>query len=447
MDRKKFKILLVDDEKSILLLLRRIVEDEGYAVRTAANGQEALSIGETWPPHIIITDLKMPVMDGMALFKHHKRMESEVDFIVLTAYGAVETAIQAMKMGALDYILKPLKEPDELRHAINKAFERRTLIDQNLALEAALSKEKPPFEIIFAGMEGVLNEVRAVAETNATVLLEGETGTGKSLIAGIIHDLSQREGVFIEINCAAVPENLLESEFFGHKKGAFTGAISGKKGKFEIASEGTILLDEIAEMGLPMQAKLLRILQDGAFERLGGNTTLKSDARIICATNRNLRKKVHEGRFREDLFFRLNVFPVRLRPLRERRTQIPLLAEYLGGKTALRLGYKKAIIPTKCMNKLTAYDWPGNVRELQNVLERALILSRGGELDFRKVLFEEDGLGETCRGTLSEIEKQAIVNGLRQTEGNRKKAAAMLGISLRALQYKIKSYGISRDSV
>jgi DNA-binding NtrC family response regulator len=400
-------------------------------------------VGKLFHPHLVVSDLKMPIMDGISLLQNYKHIDPETDFIVLTAYGTIDTAIQSMKMGALDYILKPLKEPNELRHTLNNAHERRCLLDQKLALETAMKRENPPLSIIFAGMEDILDDIRTVAKTNSTVLLTGDTGTGKSLIARIIHDSSGRSGVFIEVNCAAVPENLLESEFFGHEKGAFTGAISMRKGKFELASEGSIFLDEIAEMGPTMQAKFLRVLQDGAFERLGGHTTLRSDGRVICATNRNLRQKVADGRFREDLYYRLNVFPIALRPLRERRSHIPVIANYLIRQTALRLGYGNPVIPDHCLKRLVAYDWPGNVRELQNVLERALILSRGGELDFRKLLFEETvASNQTGSETLKEVGRQAIINGLQKTGGNRKKTASILGISLRALQYKIKIYGI-----
>lgn len=446
MDRNNYRVLLVDDEESMLLLLRRIAMEEGYDVRTAGNGQEAVDIGKSFHPHLIVTDLKMPIMDGMSLLANYRQIDPDTDFIVLTAYGTIDTAIQSMKMGALDYILKPLKDPNEWRHALSKAHERRRLLDQKLALETAMKKENPPFPIIFAGMEDILEDVRNVAKTNSTVLLTGDTGTGKSLIARIIHDCSERTGVFIEVNCAAVPENLLESEFFGHEKGAFTGAAILRKGKFELAAEGSIFLDEIAEMGPAMQAKFLRVLQDGAFERLGGHTPLKSDGRVICATNRNLRQKVADGRFREDLYYRLNVFPIALRPLRERRAHIPVIANYLIQQIALRIGYDDPVIPEHCMKRLVAYDWPGNVRELQNVLERALIINRGKELDFRKLLFEEAIVPTAaCGGSLKEVSRQAIVDGLKKTGGNRRKAAAVLGISVRALHYKIKEYGISSD--
>ncbi len=443
MSMENYRILIVDDEKSLLLLIRRIIEDEGYAVKTAYNGKEALKAAEIFKPHLIITDLKMPVMGGMALIETYKKVDSEADFIVLTAYGTIDTAIKSMKMGVLDYILKPLKEPDELRYAVRKAYERRRLIDENLVLRAELDKDMPPLEILFAGMEDRLEEIEAVAPTDATVLILGETGTGKSLIARVIHKLSSRKGPFVEINCASVPENLLESEFFGHEKGSFTGAVSSKKGKFELAAVGTIFLDEISEMHQAMQAKLLRILQDGTFERLGSNVTLKTNARVICATNKDLQKEVSHGKFREDLFFRLNVFPLKIKPLRERKPHLPVIKEYLVKTISSRIGKRITSIPEQAIKRILSYNWPGNIRELQNVLERAIILSRGEELDMKKVLLNEQIYPDNLfRGTLKDMERRAIEDALKQTNGNRKMTAEILGISLRALQYKIKEYGI-----
>jgi DNA-binding NtrC family response regulator len=421
-------------------LLKRILDEEGYTVKTASNGDEALRVSRNFKPHLIITDLKMPVMDGMTLIERFKAFDTETDFIVLTAYGTIDTAIKSMKMGASDYILKPLKEPDELRHAIRKAYERRRLMDENLALKTELGKGMPPLDIIFAGMEDSLNDIKAVATTNATVLLSGETGTGKSLIAKVIHNLSGKRGPFVEINCPSVPENLLESEFFGHEKGAFTGAISSKKGKFELAMGGTIFLDEISELHHKLQAKLLKVLQDGTFERVGSNITQKTDARIICATNRDLYKEVSEGRFRNDLFFRLNVFPIEIKPLRERKAHLPLITEFLVRTISSRIGKKINRIPEKAMEKIISYNWPGNIRELQNVLERTVILSKGEELDMTKVLLDESPQNVMFHGTLKDLEKRAIEDALKQAGGNRKKTAQILGISLRSLQYKIKEY-------
>jgi len=444
MNKENYRILIVDDEESFLLLLQKIVQEEGYSVRTASNGEEALKVSETFMPHLVITDLKMPVMDGLALLQAYKKKDKETDFIVLTAYGTIQTAIQSLKMGALDYILKPLREPLELRQAISRAYGQKRLMDENLMLKTELDKDMPPLEILFAGMEDLLEEVKAVAQTGSTILLLGETGTGKSVIARVIHKLSGRKGLFVEINCASVPENLLESEFFGHEKGAFTGAVSSKKGKFEITVGGTILLDEISEMDGRLQAKLLRVLQDGTFERVGSNITGKTDARVICATNRDLQKEVSEQRFREDLFFRLNVFPLTLSPLRERTSHIPVIAEYLVRNLARKLGKENIHISEKSMEQCVTYGWPGNIRELQNILERAIILSQEPELDLSRALSQYPPSRTVSNRTLKDIERRAIEDVLRRTNGNRKNAAGILGISVRNLQYKIKEFNIDK---
>jgi DNA-binding NtrC family response regulator len=444
MSTANYRILVVDDEKSVLLLLKRIIEEEGYSVKSAGEGEEALRVSEKFRPHLIITDLKMPVMDGMTLMETYKQTNNDTDFIVMTAYGTIDTAIKSMKMGALEYILKPLKDPEELRHAIRKAYERRRLIIENMALKSELLKGVPPLEILFAGMEEVLEEISAVAATDTTVLLTGETGTGKSLIAQVIHKLSNKSGPFVEINCASVPDNLLESEFFGHEKGAFTSAVSSRKGKFELAANGSIFLDEISEMDSKLQAKLLRVLESGSFERVGSNVTQKSDARVICATNKNLQDEVSQGTFREDLFFRLNVFPLLLKPLRERQKYLPAITEYLVSIISARIGKRMSRIPDRSMGKILSNPWPGNVRELKNVLERAVILSKGEGLDMTKVLVSDRPQKERFSGKLVDMEKKAIEGALEQTEGNRKHAAEVLGISLRSLQYKIKEYGIKR---
>jgi DNA-binding NtrC family response regulator len=442
MSKKNYRILVVDDEASILLLLRRIIEDEGYSVATASSGPEAMRVAGNFKPQLILTDLKMPGMDGISFMKKYKEGEGDADFIVLTAFGTIETAIQSMKMGALDYILKPLKEPDELRLAIRKVADRRRLMDENSALKAGLNRDMPPLEVIFVGMEELLDDIRAVAPAHSTVLLLGETGSGKSLIARVIHKLSGTEGPFVEVNCASVPENLLESEFFGHEKGAFTGAISSKKGKFELAMEGILFLDEISEMNQHMQAKLLRVLHDGSFERLGATSTLTTDARIICATNRDLKREVAEGRFREDLFFRLNVFPIRIKPLRERKSHIPLVAEFLMKSISRRVGKNVGKISDADRGKIMSYSWPGNIRELQNVLERAIILSKSDSIELSGVLLDQEKAINEQNETLRDIEKKAICETLERMEGNRRRTAEILGISLRALQYKIKEYGL-----
>jgi len=441
MNIKDYRVLAVDDEQAFVLLLRRIIEDEGYTVRTASNGNEALTVARSFKPHLLIVDLKMPGMDGITLIEKYKEIDRKADFLVLTAFGTLDTALRAMKMGVIDYILKPLKEPEELRMAVKKAYNQKKLLYNDQKKITDHDTELPPLEVLFAGMEDLLQEIQLVSMTNVTIFLTGETGTGKSLIARAIHKLSQRKGPFVEVNCASVPEHLLESEFFGHEKGAFTGAIASKKGKFELAFDGTIFLDEISEMHQAMQAKLLRVLQDGMFERLGSNLTLKTNARVITATNKDLQQEVNKGKFREDLFFRLNVFPLTLKPLRERKSYIPLIAEYLTIRISKKTGKYISGISDGTIDRLKTYYWPGNIRELRNFLERAIILSQTEELEIEESVFGRESVGSKFTGSLKDIEKKAIEEALKHTGGHRKKTAERLGISLRALQYKLKEYG------
>ena len=311
-----------------------------------------------------------------------------------------------MKKGAVDYITKPLKDPDQLRIAVAKVFEHQVLLSENALLKSALFEDIPSLDIVFAGMDSVLKEVKDVAPTDATVMLYGETGTGKTLVAKILHRLSGRQGPFVDINCAAIPENLLESELFGHEKGAFTGALAQKKGKFELANDGTILLDEISEMSLTLQAKLLKIIQERTFERLGALNTIKTNARIIAATNRDLKQMVREGKFREDLFYRLNVFPISVPPLRERKAHFEKITHYLIDTISRRIGREPKTIPSGAMKEMMEYAWPGNIRELENVIERAIIVSKGPELHISGM------------GYISETGSQA--NDQRRFEGHRK---------------------------
>ncbi len=442
MNKENFRILIVDDEKSFLLLMRKILEDEGYTVKGLTDPEEALTALDAFEPSLVISDLKMPKMDGIKFMDEVKRRR-QIDFIMITAFATVETAIEAMKKGAEDYITKPLKDPDQLRIAVAKVFDRQTLLDENALLKSALFADIPAFEIVFAGMENILRELKDVAPTDATVMLYGETGTGKTLVAKILHRLSGRKGPFVDINCAAIPENLLESELFGYEKGAFTGALSQKKGKFELANDGSILLDEVSEMSLTLQAKLLKVLQERTFERIGSLNTLKTSARIIAATNRNLKEMVKEGKFREDLFYRLNVFPVSIPPLRERGEHLEKITTYLISVIAQRFGREPKVIPAGVFQNMREYPWPGNIRELENVLERAIIVSKGTELHIPD-MGDISGSGRLKKsvGELKAIEKEAIRNALSQTGGNRTMAAKMLGISVRSLQYKIKEYEI-----
>ena len=450
-ENQNFRILVVDDEPNITVLLSRILKKAGYDVQTTTNPKEALNKAATFSPNLVISDMKMSDLDGLELLRALKKRDYQGDFIVLTAYATVENAVEVMKEGAFDYLLKPLKGPDELRVAVARVQEHQRLKSTESAWKKQLSDELPPNEIIFAGMEHVWQQVENVSNTDATVLLEGESGTGKTLIAKVIHALSGRKGPLVALNCAAMPENLIESELFGHEKGAFTGAQRQKKGKFELASSGTMFLDEIGEMPLGAQSKLLRVLQDRVFERVGGITTIKTNARIIAATNQDLRERIAQRLFRQDLYYRLNVFPIRLPPLRERRDAIPMLTAFLIEQIAQKVGRTPKRIKPQEWDILKSYPWPGNVRELHNILERAAILN---EHPPRLLKFQSGGEGSRLiRGgearatlkTLKELEKEAIETTLRETRGHRKKTAKILGISLRSLQYKLKEYGIIGD--
>lgn len=453
MNTENFRIIVVDDEKSFLALLIKILEGEGYKVKGFTDPNEALVAIDSFMPNIVITDLKMPGMDGITLLELAKKKNSDIDFIIITAFATIDTAVSAIKKGASDYITKPLSSPDQVRIAVSKIYEKQRLVAENSLLKSEMLKDLPPLELVFAGIQDIMDEIKSVAQLDSTVMLYGETGTGKTLIARIIHHISGRKGPFVEINCAAIPENLLESELFGYEKGAFTGALSSKKGKFELADEGTILLDEISEMPLFLQPKLLKVVQEKTFERLGSLNSIKTNTRIISATNRDLMEMVAAKQFREDLYFRLNVFPIRIPPLRERKAHIPEIAKYLVEKISARVGKSPGIISEDTMNRLINYQWQGNIRELENVLERGIIISKGRELIINEVLnqniagkydkqsAEAFGAGK-FDGSLREIEKQAIQNALEKTSGNRKKAAELLGISLRTLQYKIKEFNL-----
>jgi DNA-binding NtrC family response regulator len=438
------RILVVDDDELMRSFLSSVLREEEYGVEEARNGTEGLAKLPGSAFDLVITDLRMPDMSGLALMQEGKKARPDVRWIIITGYGSIGSAVEAMKAGASDYLTKPLQDPDELRRVIRRVVRELEAERTISILSEELGRQFPPAEMIFLGqkMQAVLRMVEEVAPTPSTVLLSGPSGTGKELVARVIHGISPRKDKpFVAIHCAALSETLLESELFGHERGAFTGAVGTRKGRFEMADGGTVFLDEISEIPLPVQVKLLRVLQERAFERVGGGKTLSVDVRIISATNKDLRDQVTAGRFREDLFYRLNVFPLSLPPLIERPEAILPLADYFVEKFARTFGKKVNGITPPAQSALLAYSWPGNIRELQNVIERAVILS-SGKIDLGQLNLE--AFEETPRkgGLLQNLEREAIQKVLSEAGGNRKKAAEVLGISLRTLQYRIKEYGL-----
>ncbi len=445
------KILIIDDEEHMCWALKKAMEKEGYQALTATSGNEGVNLLKEKGPSLVLLDLKMPEMDGMEVLKIIKEIHPKIPVIMITAHGTIETAIEAMKLGAVDYITKPF-DLDELKMVVQQALKYSQLVSHVSFFRSELSKKYGTIVGESPAIKEVIMLIERVASTNATVMITGESGTGKEITALTIHQASgRRDFPFVPVNCAALPEQLLESELFGHEKGAFTGAVALKPGRFEMADKGTIFLDEIGEMPPAMQAKLLRVLQERAFERVGGTETLHVDVRIISATNVDIRKAVEEGRFREDLFYRLNVIHIQLPPLRERKEDIPLLANYFLRKYMLGTYPVKAISP-EAMELLTNYPWPGNIRELQNVIERSIIICQGDtilpehlpkELQQVKntpvetiVNFPDTGI------SLEEVEKQLILTALEKSGGNQTKAAQLLGITRSALIYRSQKYNI-----
>ena len=380
-------LLIIDDEKNYLLVLEDLLSEAGYQVMTADSGSKGLELALASDLDVLITDMKMPGLDGMTLLERVHAEKPDLPVIMMTAFGSVEKAVEAMRKGAFDYILKPFKN-EELKLTIRKAYEHHQLLRRNRYLTQELQDRYQFSNIIgkSAPMQRVYELIEKVAPAKATVLISGESGTGKELIARAIHFNSPRRDLpFITVNCGALPETLLESELFGHEKGSFSGAISQRKGRFELAHEGTLFLDEITEMSPPLQVKLLRVLQEMEFERVGGSTTLRVDVRVVAASNRNLKEEVAAGRFRSDLFYRLNVVHVQMPPLRDRPDDIPLLVSHFLSKYGKGAGKSKISIDSDALRSLMDYQWPGNVRELENAIERAVILASGDRIQLRDV--------------------------------------------------------------
>ena len=445
----KPKILLVDDDQDVLDGLKMILTQDGYAVSTASSGYEALNLLSKRGFDIILTDMKLPGMGGLSLIQEIRKKNEPVAIVVITAYSSVKTAVDAIKCGADDYLTKPLNV-EELEIVLEKLWERQQLVVQNLILKEKLKDKYKFSELIGSspGMDRIFKMIGDVSSSMAAVLITGETGTGKELVANAIHYRSDRACMpFVALHCAALSEGVLESELFGHEKGAFTGAIQTRKGRFEMADHGTLFLDEVGEMSLKVQVKLLRVLEKGEFERVGGEKTLKVDVRLIAATNRNLEKEIAEGRFREDLFYRLNVVSIHLPPLRERQEDIPLLSNFFVVKYAKK--YKKEIegLSPDVVNALCAYYWPGNVRELEHVIERAVVLCKNSAISMdhlpEAIVSKKEDVAVVkipIGLSLKEAEKEIIQKTLQMTRGSKKDAAKILGISTRKIEYKVKEW-------
>jgi len=443
-------ILVVDDEKNIREGLAEALSLDGHAVRTAADGAEALRAVEESLVDLVITDLKMPALSGSELLKTLASRYPGLPVIVLTGHGTIEDAVEAMRYGAFDFLTKPVNL-DHLSMLAKRALERGELSRKNRELEAEIEAQRRSSSIIGSSqeMKRVFELVRRVAPTKASVLVTGESGVGKELVADAIHNLSpRRDGPFVKVHCAALAESLLESELFGHEKGSFTGAQARKRGRFELADKGSLFLDEIGEINQNVQIKILRVLQERRFERVGGEETVETDVRIVAATNRDLKKEIAEGRFREDLYYRLNVVNIHVPPLRERRDDIPLLAMAFLKEFAGENGKSVEGFDPKARSALYAYGWPGNVRELRNCVESAVVMARGGlvGLDDLPPTLRASGEDRDIRvpagSSLAEAEKILIRETLAAQNGNKSRSAEILGIGRKTLYQKIEEYGI-----
>ena len=442
------RILVVDDEANARAALSEILRDEGYATETAADGFKALGKLEEFAPDVVLTDLKMPGLDGIAFMEKAKSASPQTVFVVMTAFGTISSAVSAIKKGAENYLTKPL-DYEALSAVVDRAMEKAKLLQETLALRDRLRERNAFGHIVTEDpkMRSVLDLVAQVGPSKASVLITGESGTGKELIAEALCAASPRANApFVRLHCAALAESLLESELFGHEKGAFTGAVARREGRFKQADGGTLFLDEIAEIPMGTQVKLLRFLQEKTFERVGGNDTVKVDVRLIAATNRDLKAEIKKGNFREDLYYRLNVIAVELPPLREKRADIGPLASFFLGRYAKENGRNIEGISEQALKLLATYDWPGNVRELENVIERAVVLCEGPQVDVRHLppslvpSDQRDGPPPIPGSTIQDLERYAILKTLEACGGSTSKAASILGVSPRKIQYKLHEY-------
>jgi DNA-binding NtrC family response regulator len=450
------KILVVDDDQLIRDFLNEALDRSGYRAELAGSGEEALEKIRRDEYEVVLTDVRMPNMDGMELLKKIKAHLPDAEVVIMTAYATHENAFEAGRLGAVDYLRKPFG-PAEVEAKVEKALEHRQLKLENKRLKSELERRFRYENIVgkSTAIQKIFDLVQAVSDARATVMITGESGTGKELVAKAIHyNSSRREGPFIRINCAALPEGLVESELFGHEKGAFTGAIRQSRGRFELADRGTLLLDEISEISLHLQGKLLRVLQEREFERVGSGIPIQVDVRIIATSNRDLRKWIADGKFREDLFYRLNVVPIHLPPLRERKEDIPALAQHFLKKFNQENDRNIEGVSQKVFEMFLEYPWPGNVRELENYMERAVVTAKGKilsprdfprELTFGRITVPPDEI--KVGSTIYEAEKKLILKTLKAQGGNRTKTAKILGISDRTLRNKLQEYGLKEAAI
>ncbi|MGD0230198.1 MAG: sigma-54 dependent transcriptional regulator [Syntrophorhabdales bacterium] len=448
---ERMGILIVEDEETQRDLLEGLLNKEGYAAAGAGDGERALQLVKDHTFEIVLLDYKLPDMDGLTVLTKLKEMNPEIQVIMITAFGSIENAVTALKAGAFEYLTKPI-DLDDLLFKIKKVEERLHLIHENLVLKEALKDRMKSENIVYASekMHEIVSLIVRVAKTDSTCLVQGESGVGKEIVANLVHELSERKNqALVKVNCSAIPETLLESELFGYERGAFTGAYQKKLGRFEIANKGTIFLDEIGDVPLSLQPKLLRVLQEREIERLGGLHPIKVDVRIVAATNKNLEEEVKQGRFREDLFYRLNIVQIEIPPLRERKEDIPLFLDFFLKKFNER--HKKSMkgFAREARDVLIKHDYPGNVRELENIVERAVVLARGEYITREDLSIFNPAEPLSTEGSMKQVvesmEKRIITEALVSANWVQTRAAEAIGISERMLRYKMKKLGIARE--